>query len=92
VTLRLARFLSLAAVLTLTVFAAAFAAAQNIDPATVGACANTTDPCVPTYHNDNARDGVQPNETVLNSNLFGMTTNFGFIGPTPPRQRPSSTA
>jgi hypothetical protein len=56
VTLRSARFLSLAAVLTFTVFAAAFAAAQDpIDPATVGACANTTDPCVPTYHNDNAR-------------------------------------
>src|SRR5271169_2346249 len=28
-------------------------------------------PCVPTYHNDNSRDGVNPNETVLSP-----TTNF----------------
>lgn len=73
--LRLPILLALSTLATITT-----RAQDNIDPNTVGACVNATDPCVPTYHNDNARDGIQPNETVLNSSLFGTTVNFGFIG------------
>jgi hypothetical protein len=75
----LALFVSL--LLSLVVVALSFvpAHAQDpIDPGTTGACVNSTDPCVPTYHNDKSRDGVQPNETLTQSLLTGGS--FGFIG------------
>jgi hypothetical protein len=33
-------------------------------------CLNSTMPCVLTYHNDNNRDGVNPNETVLKASTL----------------------
>jgi len=46
-----------------------------------GAC--STGACVATYHNDPARDGVNPNETVLTPSLFPSTSaaNFGLLTP-----------
>jgi hypothetical protein len=65
------RLLRLATFLILTVLATAVARAQDtIDTTTAGACASTGNPCVWTYHNDNARDGVNPNETILTPSLF----------------------
>lgn len=54
-------------------------AQDPIDPGHAGACIHTTDACVTTYHNDNNRDGVQPNEGTLNPTLLSGGS-FGFIG------------
>ncbi len=46
-----------------------------------GACVGG--PCVATYHNDPARDGVQPQESILSPSLFPSqnTANFGLLVP-----------
>lgn len=46
--------------------------------ASAGACKAVGSPCVPTYHNDNARDGVNPHETVLTPTNLSIT-NFGLL-------------
>jgi hypothetical protein len=67
--------LLLLAILTITTITRA----QNaIDPSTSGACASTTNPCVATYHNDNAPDGVNPNEGTL-SPAISTARNFGLL-------------
>ena len=43
-----------------------------------GACTHSTDPCVLTYHNDSARDGVNPNETILNVANINNTSSRSF--------------
>ena len=45
---------------------------QSINTTTPGAncTGSSSNVCVSTYHNDNARDGVNSNETVLNPSLF----------------------
>jgi hypothetical protein len=66
------------------VFVAAFVLAstmawgQHPIVGTPGACKAAGSACVPTYHNDNARDGVNPNETVLTPSTFA-TGNFGLL-------------
>jgi hypothetical protein len=64
-----------------TTVATAQSPKQRINPQQVGACA--TGPCVPTYHNDPARDGVQSQESTLNPSLFPLkgTANFGLLVP-----------
>lgn len=49
--------------------------------AQAGACVGG--PCVPTYHNDAARDGVQSQESILSPSLFPSptTANFGLLVP-----------
>lgn len=86
------RFLSLTHTLSfvaliLTIFAVTRSSAQDgVDPNAQGACTGSS-PCVPTYHNDNNRDGVQNNEGQLSPSLFNATnqsaSNFGLLGATP---------
>jgi len=86
------RFLSLThplsfVALILTIFAVTRSSAQDgVDPNAQGACTGSS-PCVPTYHNDNNRDGVQNNEGQLSPSLFNATnqsaSNFGLLGATP---------
>ncbi|HEY3975325.1 MAG TPA: hypothetical protein VGM18_20145 [Candidatus Sulfotelmatobacter sp.] len=66
-------------VVVITITASIAWAQDPIDPNTPGACVTVTTPCVTTYHNDKSRDGVQPNESILNSTLIAAGT-FGFIG------------
>jgi hypothetical protein len=43
------------------------------------ACTQSTDPCVLTYHNNNMRDGVNPNELILTpSNIVNTKTRRQF--------------
>jgi len=53
----------------------------KIDPTTAGAC--STGPCVPTYHNDPMRDGVNSQESTLGPSLFPSKggANFGLLVP-----------
>jgi len=68
--------LRLATTLTLIFLSAAISQAQV--KGMPGACKTTGSPCVSTYHNDNARDGVNPNETVLTpSNVTAK--DFGLL-------------
>jgi len=53
--------------------------AQNpVDPNTPSACATAGTPCVTTYHNDNSRDGVNPNETALTVSAL-QNGNFALL-------------
>lgn len=69
------RNLCLFAVVVVTVLAANLARAQ------AGAC--VSGPCIPTYHNDPMRDGVNPQETTLTPSLFPTknSSNFGKLVP-----------
>jgi hypothetical protein len=60
------------------VLAGATAWAQKPIVGTTGACKTAGSPCVPTYHNDNARDGVNPNETVLTPSTL-TSGDFGLL-------------
>jgi len=77
-TLRLAVILSLV-ILSTTIFVTTSATmAQAQIKGTPGACKTAGSACVSTYHYDNARDGVNPNETTLTpSNV--TTANFGLL-------------
>jgi hypothetical protein len=68
-------------VTALAALSAAQTKPQKIDPTTAGACA--TGPCVSTYHNDPARDGVNSQETALTPSLFPAqaAANFGLLVP-----------
>lgn len=79
------QILRLATILTLITLSATIAAmisattAQAQIKGMAGACKTAGSPCVSTYHNDNARDGVNPNEAVLTpSNV--TTKDFGLLG------------
>jgi hypothetical protein len=69
----------LSATIVATIFAMTSAnIAQGQIKGMPGACKTAGSPCVSTYHNDNARDGVEPNETVLTpSNV--TPKNFGLL-------------
>ena len=71
------QILRLSTILTLTLLATTIARAQNPITNTPGACKAGT-PCVSTYHNDNARDGVNSNETILTPSTL-TTNDFGLL-------------
>ena len=52
--------------------------AQRPITGTPGACKQAGSPCVSTYHNDNARDGVNGNETVLTPSIVNAS-KFGLL-------------
>jgi len=61
----------------------AMRAQDPVDPSTPGACVAAGSPCVPTYHYDKARSGVNPNEptltpTLLSSGNFGLLQNGSY--------------
>ena len=76
--LQLSTLLNLSTILTLTLFATTITRAQSPISNTAGACKAAGSPCVSTYHNDNARDGVNPNETVLSPSSF-RSNGFGLL-------------
>ncbi len=74
------QILRLAIILTLIILSATISAtvARAQIKGMPGACKTAGSPCVSTYHNDNARDGVNPNETVLTpSNITAK--DFGLL-------------
>jgi hypothetical protein len=72
VSVRLTTFLFAALLLSTPVWA------QRPIAGTPGACRQAGSPCVSTYHNDNARDGVNGNETVLTPSTV-TTSKFGLL-------------
>jgi len=71
------QILRLATILTLMILSTTITRAQI--KGMPGACKTAGTPCVSTYHNDNARDGVNPNETALTPTSV-TPTNFGLLG------------
>ena len=61
--------------LCLLPFVVAAAQDDGGDPSVGANCA--TSPCMTTYHNNNARTGLNTHETVLVANSTGWTQTFG---------------
>ena len=64
--------------LATSVLAATPAWAQQPISGSPGACKAAGSPCVSTYHNDNARDGVNSNETLLTPSTM-TASKFGLL-------------
>ena len=79
--LRLRRSLPVFILCTLVLFTLVAMLGTTLAWSQAGAC--TAGPCVTTYHNDAARDGVQSQETVLSPSLFPSQSgaNFGLLKP-----------
>jgi hypothetical protein len=71
------QILRFATVLTLLVLSTTITRAQV--KGMPGACKTAGSACVTTYHNDNARDGVNPNETTLTPTNV-TAKGFGLLG------------